>query len=155
VEAARSANDDDLAEIRRLAASADAELRPERGGDILLTRGQPDRTDAAFATLLERDDASLVVGTIDGSVIGYACGEVERLPDGRALGVIREIYVEPGARAVGVGEAMLACLGDLFERSDCIGVDSVALPGNRAAKNFFETNGYSARLIVMHHRLRP
>jgi hypothetical protein len=35
----------------------------------------------------------------------------------------------------------------------CSGVDATALPGNRATKNFFEESGFTARLLVMHHRL--
>ena len=35
----------------------------------------------------------------------------------------------------------------------CRGVDALALPGMRATKNFFEESGFSARLIVMHHRM--
>jgi hypothetical protein len=29
--------------------------------------------------------------------------------------------------------------------------DARVSPGHRLAKNFFESNGFSARLIVMHH----
>jgi hypothetical protein len=35
----------------------------------------------------------------------------------------------------------------------CVGVDGLALPGNRATKNFFETFGLVARAIVVHRRL--
>jgi hypothetical protein len=37
----------------------------------------------------------------------------------------------------------------------CQGVDATALPGDRATKNFFEGSGFTARLLVMHHRVRP
>ena len=35
----------------------------------------------------------------------------------------------------------------------CIGVDSLALPGNRETKNFFESFGLVARAIVVHRSL--
>ena len=35
----------------------------------------------------------------------------------------------------------------------CVGVDALALPGHRAAKNFFETHGFTARSLVMHRTL--
>ena len=35
----------------------------------------------------------------------------------------------------------------------CIGIDSLALPGNRDTKNFFETFGFTARLLVVHRKL--
>ncbi len=34
----------------------------------------------------------------------------------------------------------------------CLGVDAVALPGDRNTKNFFESFGLKARLLVVHHR---
>ena len=40
-------------------------------------------------------------------------------------------------------------------RRACIGADALALPGNRATKNFFEQNGFVARSIVMHRPLDP
>ena len=41
-----------------------------------------------------------------------------------------------------------------FRGRGCNGVDATALPGNRATKNFFEMSGFTARLLVMHHRMR-
>ena len=32
-------------------------------------------------------------------------------------------------------------------------VDAFALPGDRDTKNFFEMSGFTARLLVMHHKL--
>ncbi len=34
-----------------------------------------------------------------------------------------------------------------------MGVDTLALPGHRAAKNFFEESGFTARALVMHRAL--
>ena len=68
-------------------------------------------------------------------------------PHGRE---VRRLYVEEGARSVGVGEAMIAELVAFASRAGCIGVDALALPGARAAKNFFEESGFTARIIVMH-----
>ena len=36
-----------------------------------------------------------------------------------------------------------------------VGIDSLALPGDRETKNFFETFGLKARAIVVHRSLRP
>jgi hypothetical protein len=41
-----------------------------------------------------------------------------------------------------------------FSARGCLGVDSTALPGARETKNFFEESGFTARLLVMHRRLR-
>lgn len=42
---------------------------------------------------------------------------------------------------------------DWFVGAGCTGVDALALPGARATKNFFEENGFTARLLVVHRRL--
>jgi hypothetical protein len=39
------------------------------------------------------------------------------------------------------------------EAAGCVGIDSLALPGNRETKNFFETFGLVARAIVVHRPL--
>ena len=98
-------------------------------------------------------DTSVVVGTIDDVVIGLGVGRVERLRDGRDLGIIEELFVEPEARSIGVGEAIVDLLLEFFGEHGCIGADALALPGNRATKNFFEQHGFVARSIVMHRPL--
>ena len=50
---------------------------------------------------------------------------------------------------------MLGSMVAFCVREGCVGVDAFALPGHRAAKNFFEESGFTARAIVMHHVLEP
>ena len=95
----------------------------------------------------------MVVGTIDETTIGYGAARVVGLADGRPLGVVDELFVEPGARGVGVGEAMMDLLVAWCVERGCVGVDAVALPGDRETKNFFETFGLKARAIVVHRQL--
>src|ERR1700738_2628608 len=73
-----------------------------------------------------------------------------RHEDVARLAVITDLFGEEGARSVGVGEAMITELVTFASRAGCIGVDALALPGARAAKNFFEESGFTARIIVMH-----
>ena len=153
-EGVRAATPADVPEILRLAAALREELTPMRGGRVWHVReARPEPLEAAYLDLLARHDACLVVGTIDGTVIGFGVGEVETLQDGTSLGVASELFVDPEARAVGVGEAMLGALVSFFRERGCVGVDAFALPGHRAAKNFFEESGFTARAIVMHHSL--
>ena len=98
-------------------------------------------------------DVHVVVGTIHDVIIGFGVVEVEGLADGTTLGVITELYVDPGARAVGVGEAMMSALLTYCVERDCFGVDARVLPGHREAKNFFEESGFTARSITMYHGL--
>ena len=130
------------------------ELGEERGGPLWATReARTEPLDAAFDALVGRDDAALLVGTYDDVVVGFGAAHVEVLRDGSRLGVVDEIYVEPEARAVGVGELLVARLVDFCGATGCAGVDATALPGHRQAKNFFERAGFSARLLVMHKSL--
>jgi L-amino acid N-acyltransferase YncA len=66
---------------------------------------------------------------------------------------VEQIYVEPGARSVGVGEAILDLLIVEATERGAIGIEALALPGDRATKNFFETHGMVARAIIVHRRL--
>ena len=148
MEAARLATTADQAQLEALFAAARDELVPMRGGAIYFAREVPDVAPAAG------DESRPVwVGTIDGTPVGYAAAHVERLRDGTVLGVVDHLFVEEGARDVGVGEVLMSELLDWFRSQGCTAADAAALPGNRQTKNFFETAGFSARLIVMHHRL--
>lgn len=126
-----------------------------RGGAVWLAReARPEPLGDAYRSLLDRDDALLVVGAIESAVIGFGAVEIETLRTGERLGVIAELFVEAEARSVGVGEAMARVLIEFCEQHQCIGMDTRALPGHRATKNFFEEQGFTARALVMHRSLR-
>jgi ribosomal protein S18 acetylase RimI-like enzyme len=154
LEGSRPATVDDLPRVVELSRLLRDELTPMKGGVLWSNReARAEPLKAAFAALLERDDALVVVGTVDDTVIGFGVVTLERLRTGETLGVISDLFVEPGARAVGVGEAMAGDLVAYCVAHGCTGIDALALPGHRAAKNFFEESGFTARAIVMHRRL--
>ncbi|MGH9177085.1 MAG: GNAT family N-acetyltransferase [Acidimicrobiales bacterium] len=142
--------------MAELCRGAMAELGArERGGPLFVARdGRPEPVEEGLAQLVADPGRVAVVGTLDEVIVGYASGRVEDLRGGHRLGVIDELFVEEPARAVGVGEAMMELLLGWFRAEGCTGVDSTALPGARETKNFFEGSGFSARLLVMHHRLK-
>ncbi len=154
VESARPATEADLGRVVELAELLAVELTPTRGGALWALREAPATPFADhYAGRLVDPDALVVVGLIDDQVIGFAVAVVEPLRDGSTLARIDDLFVERDARAVGVGE----CLGEAVvawaRGRGCRGIDACALPGNRAAKNFFETHGFVARAIVMHRPL--
>jgi GNAT superfamily N-acetyltransferase len=154
VESSRTAVEADVPRVAELAVQLRRELAPMKGGDVLLSReALPEPVGESYRVLIVRDDTELVVGEYDGVVVGYAAVALEALPDGRALGVLTDLYVEPDAREVGVGEAMIEHVIAWCDARHCIGIDAVALPGHRAAKNFFEEFRFTARALVMHRRL--
>lgn len=146
-EGARRATPADDAAIEALHRQATAELRAERGGDLWAR--ERDR-DAGFR---RPEEGEVFVGTVDGAVVGYAVVRASRLVDGEELAVIDDIYVEPAAREVSVGERLLRACIEWARARGCLGIDALALPGMREAKNFFESAGMTARAIVVHKRL--
>jgi ribosomal protein S18 acetylase RimI-like enzyme len=156
MEQARAAHADDVGEIAELAHLLVEELEPTRGGALWARRERRDGPyDAAYGALLGRDDTHVVVGTVHDVVVGFGVVVLERLRDGGVLGVITDLFVHPEARSVGVGEAMVGSIVAFCSEHDCVGIDALVLPGHRAAKNFFEESGFTARALVMHHRPKP
>ena len=155
MEGARRASAGDIPRLAALWRTARDEFASQvRGGPLFVAReARPEPVEERLGADITADDAVVLAGTVDDVVVGLATGYAERLRDGRRLGVIRELFVEAEARGVAVGEAMMVELLAWFREQGCIGVDALALPGARATKNFFEASGFSARLLVMHHRL--
>jgi ribosomal protein S18 acetylase RimI-like enzyme len=154
MERARRANVDDVPAVARLARSAIAELRPTRGGEVWARReARAEPLEEAIAGALAQSDHLVLCGTIDDTIVGYAVTRLETLRDERPIAVIDDIYVEEGARSVGVGEALMEMTLNWAREHQCTGIDAFTLPGNRATKNFFETFGLTARGIIVHRRL--
>lgn len=155
MEGCRRAEPDDLPRIVELARALRTEIEPIRGGPVWAEHeARPEPLEEAYGRLFGRDGVCVLVGTIDDAVIGFAVGEVDALHDGTPLGEISDLYVEPEARGIGVGEEMVTALLTFFEAAGCVGVDAWALPGHRMTKNFFEEHGFVSRGIVVHRRLR-
>ncbi|HEY7947362.1 MAG TPA: GNAT family N-acetyltransferase [Acidimicrobiales bacterium] len=157
MEAARPAGRADGDRCAELCQRALDALQQVRGGALfarretglvakaLLRPGGLDR-------LLADNRRRVLVGTIDDSVVGLALGRIDTVGEA-GLGVIDACYVEPDARGVGVGRAMVDDLVAWFGSSGCRGVDVTALPGDRETKNFLEASGFKARLLTMHRLL--
>jgi ribosomal protein S18 acetylase RimI-like enzyme len=153
-EGARRAHRDDLPRLTELCRAALAQVATSRGGTLLAEQhDRPEPLEQTLAEALEDPGGTIWVGTLDDQIVGYSMGRTKTLPGGTDLGVVEELFVEPGARGVGVGEALMGAMLAWFADRGCAGVDTVALPGDRLSKNFFESSGFKARLIVMHRAL--
>jgi GNAT superfamily N-acetyltransferase len=145
----------DLPRLAALARELHAELAALRGGDVWAAEdARPEPLEDAFAALLSDPDAVVLVGLIDEVVVGFGVLVLETLSTGELLGRVTELFVEPPARAIGVGEGIADDLVRFAADHDCIGVDALALPGHRETKNFFEEQGFTARALIMHRSLR-
>ena len=142
----RTATKDDLDLLAHLARSARAAAESERGGAVFLDFDLP-----PLERFLERPDAVVVLGELDGAPLGLALAELQRPPSGAPpVARIDLIYVEPDARGVGLGEIIADHVVSWARDAGARGVDALVLPGMREGKNFLESAGYVARLIVMH-----
>src|SRR5947207_670177 len=108
---------------------------------------------ASLGDAIEDGAVETLVGTIDDVIVGYAVARVQELPDGGRLARLTDIYVQPEAREVGIGELLLDTVLAWAAEGGCFGVDSIVLPGNRETKNFFESAGMVARAIIVHRAL--
>jgi ribosomal protein S18 acetylase RimI-like enzyme len=96
--AVRPATPEDDLRVATLAADAIAEQVEGRGGRVWSQRE---------ALRMPSETGETFVGTIDDVVVGFASVDVEVLADGSPLGVVTSIYVDPGAREVAIGEALI------------------------------------------------
>ena len=156
MEGARSAVASDAGDVAALARQGIAELLPNRGGSVWSRReARAEPLDAAIVAAVGHEDPTVhaVVGTVDDVVVGYGIMHLEDLHDGHPLAVVTDLYVDPEARAIGIGEAMMDLLIAEARAAGAVGIDAIALPGDRHTKNFFETFGLTARAIVVHRSL--
>ena len=154
MELARRATEADIPALNPLAAALRSELRDHRGG-LMWELAESDSRDpeSRFAAALGLDDELVVAGEYEGVVCGYAWAVIIPLADGRLRCVIPEIYVDPVARKVGLGEAILEVVTQWATDQGCVGLDAMALPGTRDTKNFFETAGMKSRMLIVHREL--
>ena len=61
----------------------------------------------SLGAAITADDHLVLVGELDGVALGYAVARVDALRDGSSVGVVEDLYVERGAREIGLGEALM------------------------------------------------
>ena len=116
--------------------------------------GLDEPIDSSLESAISDDDVIVLMGSIDEYPFGFLIATVDPMLEqaqGEQIGAIRFIYVDQEAREVAIAEAMRdQVLAELRERG-ISKFDAHVLPGHRLAKNFFESGGFSARSIIMHH----
>lgn len=153
MEQARLATADDLGAIGGIADAIAADLPDKRGGSLFLRRESGGDARIRAQAQIDAADGFAVVGTYDDAVFGYAVVQIETLTDGGLLARVDDLAVDAEIRGSGIGEAMMNLVMDTAREHGCFGIDSRALPGDRHTKNFFESFGLKARMLVVHKSL--
>ena len=149
----RVASANDLGVLLDLYAAAVVEQRDIKPVWVIAD-ALPEPADEAFRAIIRDEESLLVIGELDGAPLGFAWARSEPLlpQAGERVAVVRLIFTVLTARGVGIGDAMIRQIMEHFRATGHRRFDARVSPGHRHAKNFFESNGFAARLIVMHHR---
>ena len=151
----RQATDADLDELVRLHALARDHVTAERGGTVFLGReARPLPAESSLADDISTPGSVVLLGCLGEVPVGFAIAATEQLHDGGCVAHVAELYVEPDARCVGTGAALMERLVEWASAQGCVGIGSTVLPGDRASKSFFESFGLVARAILVHRDLR-
>ncbi|MCP3988783.1 MAG: GNAT family N-acetyltransferase [Actinomycetia bacterium] len=156
MEGARLAVPTDVGSVSSIAERASIEFQQVRGGAMVLARelaGPP--IDVQLLRAIDDGAALAVVGGYDEVVFGYGLATFDRLTEGRLIVVVSHLVVDAEARGVGIGGTMMSLILDEARAIGCTGIDSVALPGDRSTKSFFESFGLKTRLLTVHCHLDP
>ena len=157
MESVRTATDDDRSRVLELCEELVTAVTSRRGGELLVEPWLGETAGAELGerlvALLDRPDALVLLGALDEVVVGVAVSVIEEDRRGQRRGRLGGCFVEEGARGVGVGRLLLDGSLAWMAENGCTGVDGLALPGDRAAKSFYESAGFKARVLTMHRPL--
>lgn len=149
---ARKVDDTDTPAVLALLQQAHRQQLDQRDGDIWATANALPLTEERIAD--RAANGLVMVGTVLEVPVGVLVARHQQV-SGKRLALIEELYTEPAARGVGVGRRLIEAVEAWALETGCIGIESMALPGDRNTKNFFEAAGLIARAIVVHRRLTP
>ena len=152
-ESARFAEISDRAEFEYLFKSSRESISGHRGADQWVEINSiKNASGSLFENLLNESKYRCVLGLYADHAFGFIIAEQTHLL-GEVSVDIHEVFVDPEAREVGVGEAMMDYLLEWARSVSATTLTSRALPGDRQLKNFFERYKVTARLIEVAKRL--
>ena len=151
MEAARPAAPEDVEAIEAINQRRRSEMEGQRGAEMYLAKeASATPVGPRIIGAIEDPKARVIVGSYDDVVFGYTVATFEALSDGTQVALLTDFMVDVEARGSGIGEAMMNLIVDEAMSEGCRGIESVALPGDRETKNFFESFGLKARMLTVH-----
>ena len=135
----RDAASDDVADLVWLESVARDALTAQRGGDLWLDRHPPQSPSWPAVA-----DGTVLVGTIDEVCVGYLRFHLDH-----SVVYVDDVFVHPGAREVGFGDALLAAAIERGVARGARRIEAEALPGDRDTKNLYERAAITAKRITL------
>jgi GNAT superfamily N-acetyltransferase len=154
---ARPAVERDLPALVELVRRAFDAAAAQRGGELWRLEQAPGEplVDNLAAGLAPGARAAVLAGCVDDVPVGVLLVDRRPLEDGREVARVSLVYVDDDARGIGVGESLLDAATAWAVAAGCVGLDGLALPGDRETKNLYERANMSARLITAYRELAP
>ncbi len=140
----RRAEPSDAAELQLLESRARAGIDGQRGAARLLDES-PAIGDG-WTDAIASPGWWIAVAVIDDVIVGYLAMEI---PGRDRAAVVTQVWVEPDARGLGFGDALLAQAIDAARAAGATVIEATALPGDRETKNLYERAGVTARKIIV------
>lgn len=137
----------DIPALADLETTARAGIADVRGGALRLAECAP-ITD--WPALVADPERRVFVGTLDDVVLAFA---VLVLQPARDRSLVTHVYVDAGARELGLGDTMIEHAVAATREAGLAGIESTALPGDRDTKNLFERAGLTARKLTVYKAL--
>lgn len=137
----------DAAALGQLERRARDSLVDTRGGNRWLD--QHAEVGDRWATVIDECAVFLATVPVDGAevAVGYLAAELRT--EAMLILWVDQVWIEPDARELGFGDALLAEALAWGRRSGAGLVEGEALPGDRNLKNLYERAAITARLITV------
>jgi GNAT superfamily N-acetyltransferase len=148
-ESVRPARPADTGDLRRLVTLERTDLTGERDGLLWATMDAPVDVDWPVGALSD-PSCAVWIAELDAVPFGFISVVRQSVAGGKCVAVVDHLFVEPGARELSLGEWLLEAATRWAQAAGCVGIEAMALPGAREAKNLFERAGLKARKIIVY-----
>jgi len=143
----RRATAADVAAVARLNGDVQR-LHAAAHGDLFKPADEGDEIAAWFAATLVKPGAHLLIGTVDGEVVGYIYGVAMPYQENPfryplAIGLVDQLSISPAFQRRSYGEALLDALLAIFRDAGVTRVELSVWAFNETARRFYERRGFA------------
>jgi ribosomal protein S18 acetylase RimI-like enzyme len=123
-------------------------------GHLFKPAGEDDAVLSWFAVALAKPGAHLLIGAVEGELVGYIYGQVATYPENPfryplEIGLIDQLSICPAFQRRGYGEALLDALLAIFREAGVARVELSVWAFNESARRFYERRSF----VTSQHRM--